>query len=293
LPAREILRAMRPHQWVKNLVIFAALIFSERLDDPSPLLHAALAFLVFCMLSSTVYLFNDIRDRENDARHPVKRLRPLASGRLSVGAASMAAGALLVVAVILAWLLGPGFFRVAVAYLLLNLLYSLRLRRVVILDILCIASGFVLRAIAGAEVLQDIGLPVAISPWLLMCTFLLSLFLGLGKRYHEVSVVSDAHRASLRGYSPRFVERLLVMTASATLISYCLYTIWPDTVRHFGTHRLLYTTPFVFYGLARYLFLVTEEHEGGDPSETLVKEPSIMSTVGLWFLAVAWILYLG
>ncbi len=286
-----LLRSMRIHQWIKNLVVFAALIFAELMGETDLLLRTGVGFAIFCLLSSAVYLLNDLKDRESDAQHPTKRLRPLVAGEISPKTVSLAAAGFLIVGLTGAWWLGRGFFSVAVAYLLLNLVYALSFRNVVILDLITIAVGFVMRAIAGAELLRDAGHPVAISPWLLMCTFLLSLFLGLGKRYHELHVAGGGHRVTLHGYTEAFLSRLLTMTAAATLLSYGLYTIWPDTVERFGTTRLLYTIPFVFYGLSRYLYLVTEEAEGGDPSETLVSRRSIVLTVALWFAAVMVILY--
>lgn len=288
---RAILRSMRMHQWVKNLVLFAALIFSRNLGETDLLLRTLAGFIAFCLLSSSVYLINDVKDRESDRLHPVKRYRPIASGRLSVSTAFLAVAVLLTISAAIALWLGSGFSRTALAYLGLNVLYSFSFRNLVVLDVSCIAVGFVLRAIAGAEILHDAGTPVEISPWLLMCTFLLSLFLGFGKRYHEISSAGAEHRQALNGYTVPFLGKLLTITAAATLLSYSLYTIWPDTVQHFGTTRLLYTIPFVFYGLSRYLYLVTEEAEGGDPSETLVTRRSIVLTVGLWFASVAFILY--
>jgi 4-hydroxybenzoate polyprenyltransferase len=286
-----LLRSMRPHQWIKNLVIFAALIFAELMGETDLLLRTAVGFVIFCLLSSTVYLLNDLKDRESDAQHPTKRLRPLVAGEIAPRTVVTASVVFLIVGLFGAWWVGRNFFSVAVAYLLLNLVYALSFRNIVILDLITIAVGFVMRAIAGAELLRDAGHPVAISPWLLMCTFLLSLFLGLGKRYHELHVAGGGHRVTLHGYTEAFLSRLLTMTAAATLLSYGLYTIWPETVERFGTTRLLYTVPFVFYGLSRYLYLVTEEAEGGDPSETLVSRRSIVLTVALWFAAVMWILY--
>jgi 4-hydroxybenzoate polyprenyltransferase len=287
----KIVRTMRPHQWIKNLVIFAALIFAELLRQTDLLLRTGVGFVAFCLLAASVYIFNDLKDRKTDVRHPTKRLRPIASGSLTPQAAGLALAVLLTLGLAIAWLVGRNFFTVAAIYLLLNLLYGLSFRNIVILDLITIAVGFVLRAIAGAELLRDAGHPVAISPWLLMCTFLLSLFLGLGKRYHELHFSDGEHRGTLHGYTEAFVGRLLTMTAAATLLSYGLYTIWPDTVARFKTTHLLYTVPFVFYGLSRYLYLVTEEAEGGDPSETLVSRRSVVVTVVLWFAAVIWILY--
>lgn len=281
---------MRPRQWTKNLVVFAALIFSRQFDQPRLVIFSLLGFAVFCALSAAVYLLNDLHDREKDRLHPVKRLRPIASGELG---ASRAWGAFVVLSVgalgVAAWV-GPRFFGVAIAFVALNTVYSFLLRSRVLLDVMAIASGFVLRALAGAELLHAVGTPVQISPWLLICTFFLSLFLALGKRRHELGAVDADHRRSLERYSIGLVDRLTSVTIAVTILSYSLYTIWPETVEKFGTDKLLYTIPFVFYGLGRYLYLVTEEDGGGDPSETLLTDPAILVTVVLWISSVVWIL---
>jgi 4-hydroxybenzoate polyprenyltransferase len=283
---------MRPRQWTKNLLVFAALVFALRLEDRELVLRTAAGFVTFCLLSGFVYLLNDLKDRAKDAVHPIKRLRPIASGRLSPAEARFAALVVLTVGIGGATLLGRHFLITACAYLALNLLYSFVLRDHVLLDVMAIALGFVLRAIAGAAILEDAGDPVPISPWLLMCTFFLSLFLGLGKRRAELTAVDPEHRRTLRSYSVPFVDRLTGITIAVTILSYSIYTIWPDTVAHFGTSSLIYTIPFVFYGLGRYLFLVVEEEKGADPSEMLLTDRSILITVLLWFVTVVWILYL-
>lgn len=292
-PAILVLKTMRPRQWTKNLVVFAALIFSLQLTQVALLTRTFLGFLVFCGASGVVYMLNDLKDRERDAVHPQKRQRPIASGRLSPGTAWAALVVVACVAGLAAWRLGLPFLQVVMAYLALNVLYSFVLRDMVILDVMAIAAGFVLRAIAGAQVLAAAGHPVEISEWLLMCTFFLSLFLGLGKRRHELMAVDTAHRASLKGYSVQLVDRLTAITVAVTILSYSIYTIWPDTVEHFGTVHLIYTIPFVFYGLSRYLYLVVEEDKGGDPSEMLLTDRSILLTVLLWFICVGWILYVA
>lgn len=286
-----ILKTLRPHQWTKNLLLFAALIFSLNFNDEDLLLRTVAAFGVFCLLSGGVYLLNDLKDREKDRLHPVKRNRPIASGRLPI---RMALGAMVVILAAgfgAAFTLGPHFFGVAAAYFGLNLAYSFALRSRMLLDVMAIAGGFVLRAIAGAEVLVDAGADVQISPWLLMCTFFLSLVLALGKRRHELGAADDGHRRSLRGYSVSFVDRLTTIAIGVTLLSYSIYSIWPDTVENFGTENLVFTIPFVFYGLARYLYLVTERDGGADPSEMLITDRGILGTVVLWSLTVLLILY--
>lgn len=287
----EVLRSMRPRQWTKNLVVFAALIFSLNLGETDLLLRTTIGFLVFCALSGFVYVLNDLKDREKDRVHPKKRLRPIASGRLSVRDSVIALVVLLAGGFSVAAWLGTGFLATSVAFVLLNTLYSFVLRSKVLLDVIAISTGFVLRALAGAEVLIGAGTDVRISPWLLLCTFFLSLFLGLGKRRHELKSVSHEHRRVLRAYSVELVDRLTTVTVSITVLCYSIYTIWPETVENFGTERLVFTVPFVFYGLGRYLFLVTRRDKGGDPSEMLLTDRSIASTVVLWVLVVVWIVY--
>ncbi len=291
MPLIAILQSMRPRQWTKNLVLFAAVIFSLHLFDRELVLRAVAGFATFCVLSGVVYMLNDLKDREQDALHPRKKNRPIASGALSPPVAWGALVVLFSVGLFAASRLGTNFLIVSVAYVTLNILYSFVLRNMVILDVMGISTGFVLRAIAGGEAISTPESRVDISAWLLMCTFFLSLFLGLGKRRHELMAVGSSHRASLRNYSIQLVDRLTAITVAVTIMSYSIYTIWPDTVAHFGTENLIYTIPFVFFGLSRYIYLVVEEDKGGDPSEMLLSDRSILATVVLWILCVAWILY--
>ncbi len=286
-----ILKTLRPHQWTKNLVVLAALVFSLNFDDAALARVAFEAVGVFCLLSGAVYLLNDLKDREKDRLHPIKRKRPIASGALPVPIALVAFLVILAGGLAAAALLGPRFLAVSAAYLALNLAYSFVLRSMMLLDVMAIAAGFVLRALAGTEVLVDAGADVRISPWLLMCAFFLSLVLALGKRRHELGAAEDGHRKSLRGYSVALVDRLTTLAVGVTLVSYSIYSIWPETVEKFGTENLIYTIPFVFYGLARYLYLVTERDGGGDPSEMLITDRGILGTVVLWFLVIVAILY--
>lgn len=286
-----LLRTLRPHQWTKNLVVLAALVFSLNFRDPRLLVVALEAVGVFCLLSGAVYLLNDLKDRDKDRLHPVKKNRPIASGALPPTVAVVALAVILGAGFAAAALLGPHFLAVSVAYFVLNLFYSFAFRSKMLLDVMAIAGGFVLRALAGTEVLLDAGADVEFSPWLLMCTFFLSLVLALGKRRHELGAAGEAHRGSLRGYSVQLVDRLTTVAVGVTLVSYSIYCIWPDTVEKFGTEYLIYTIPFVFYGLGRYLYLVMERDGGADPSEMLITDRGILATVVLWFGAVVLILY--
>jgi len=288
-------RACRPSQWTKNLVVFAAIFFTKKLSDPVGLMTAGVAFILFSFLSSAVYIVNDILDREEDRRHPEKKNRPIASGALSVPAAAIGAVVLAAVALALGFRLAVPFGLTLLTYFTLNLLYSLRLKEVVGLDVLLIATGFVLRAIGGVEALVGRVDDVLLSPWLLVCTLFLSLFLGLCKRRCELATLGESaasHRPVLDQYSLPLVDSLIAMVSSATLISYSIYTIWPETVRKFGTDRLVYTVPFVVYGLFRYLYLVYRKNIGGNPSEVLYKDRPILATLVVWVAAMFVLIFL-
>jgi 4-hydroxybenzoate polyprenyltransferase len=285
----SLLTSLRPRQWTKNLIIFAGLLFGQRLTDPVSVARAAAAFAVFCVLSGVVYLVNDVVDREADRQHPVKAKRPIASGELSPAAALTAAGVLGAVGLGSAYALGTGFGHVALAYLGLLALYSGPLKHIVIVDALTIAVGFVLRAVAGAVVIH-----VPISHWLLVLTVQLALFLALAKRRHElVELAGQAtnHRASLGEYTPDLLDQLLAIVAASTLIAYAIYTISPETVAKFGTDWLGLTLPFPIYGIFRYLYLVLRRADGGNPSETLLTDRPLLGCVALWGLAVIVIIY--
>ncbi|MGD8238248.1 MAG: decaprenyl-phosphate phosphoribosyltransferase [Armatimonadota bacterium] len=284
-----LLRTMRPGQWIKNLVVFAGVIFARQLDDPPSVGIAVAAFCVFCGLSSAVYIVNDLADAEHDSRHPLKRHRPLASGTLRRGNAAAAAIVLGVVGLGAAFWLGWAFGLVALSYAIVSLAYSLSLQRVVILDAFCVASGFVLRALGGAVVIE-----VAISEWLLVCTILLALFLALSKRRHELVLLREeapAHRDILAHYTPRLLDQMIAVVTSSTVMGYCLYTMWPDTVEKFGTTRLIYTIPFVLFGVFRYLYLVHRRDAGGRPERVLLTDPPLLIDVVCWIVAVLVILY--
>jgi 4-hydroxybenzoate polyprenyltransferase len=284
-----LLEAMRPRQWTKNVFVFAGLIFSGRLFDRAAVLRELAAFAMFCAAASAVYLANDAADREHDARHPEKRGRPVASGRLSgpfaiaasvvLGAAALAASAVL----------SRELLWIVVGYLALSVAYSLRLKRVFLLDVMIVAFGFVLRAAAGAA-----AIAVEISPWLLCCSFLLALFLALAKRRAELSLLGEtaiAHRAALSKYSVALVDRWLTALTGATIVSYALYTQSPRTVEHFGTTNLLYTLPFVVYALFRYQHLATRDDAAGDPGALLVHDRGLLVALFGWALTAGIVIY--
>ncbi len=282
----DYVRLLRPKQWLKNFFVFAALVFSRSACDPVLLGRTAAAFAAFCALSSGVYVLNDIYDRERDRLHPVKRNRPIASGRVPVGAAGTYAALLLAAGVTGGFLVNAELGLVALAYALLMAGYSLRLKELVLLDVFTIAAGFLLRVVAGVA-----AIGVSLSPWLFLCTLFLSLFLALGKRRHELFLLSEGageHRPVLDGYSRAFIDQMISIATSATIISYSLYTFLAPTSR-----LLMVTIPFVLYGLFRYLYVIYRTGGGGAPEDVLVGDRPLQAAVLLWIVTCILILYLG
>lgn len=264
-------------------------MFGGRLLDADAIGRAAGAFGIFCALSSAVYLFNDIADRDADRLHPLKRSRPLASGALSIGAALVAAVVLVAASLTGAVLISGAFAIVACGYAVLLIAYSAFLKHLVIIDVLTISGGFVLRAIAGA-----VAVDVPIGHWLLVCTTLLALFLALSKRRHELVLLGDgatAHRRILEEYSPYLLDQMIAVVTASTLIAYTLYATSSETAQRLGTNRLGLTVPFVLYGIFRYLYLVHQKRAGGSPAAMLLTDRPLLACVALWGLGVALILY--
>jgi 4-hydroxybenzoate polyprenyltransferase len=289
-----LIGALRPRQWTKNLLLFVGVLFSRHLGDPAMTGRAAAGFLAFCLLSSAGYILNDLRDVESDRQHPHKRRRPIPSGRLPAAVAVGALVPLFAGAGALAVWLGSGFLWIAAFYLVLNLGYTLVFKRKVLLDVFSISIGFVLRAIAGVELLRPIAPDTELSPWLLVCTFFGALFLGLAKRRRELSNAgpqASLQRAVLDRYTVEMLDGMLSVSAAASMIAYALYTIWPGTVAKFGTEELLYTVPFVAYGIFRYLYLVRATEKGEDPAFVLFSDGPLAACVGLYLVAVVAILY--
>ncbi len=289
-----LLEGLRPKQWTKNLLLFAGVLFSQNMNRPDLVLRAAGGFLAFSLLAGCTYLINDLRDVESDRLHPRKRLRPIASGRLPVAVARVAVVPILAIVAALSVWLGTGFMIVAGIYLGLNVAYSAGLKSQVLIDVFVIALGFVLRAIAGVEVLLPVAPDTAISPWLLVCTFFGALFLGLAKRRRELQNAGDdasRQRRVLEHYTPEFVDGLLLVSAAATVMGYALYTIWPSTVQKFGSEALLYTLPFVTYGVFRYLYLLRVSEVSEDPSQVLLTDRPMAGCVLLYLGVVVMILY--
>ena len=287
--ALNLFMSLRPGQWAKNLLVFAGLLFGRRLFEPVAAGRAGAAFAIFCLLSGVVYLINDVADRASDRQHPLKARRPIASGALPAGTALAAAFVLGGVGLAGAFALGMSFFAVAVGYLALLALYSGPLKHIVIIDVLTIAVGFVLRAVAGA-----VAVDVEISHWLLVCTILLALFISLAKRRHELVLLADgavSHRPILGEYSPYLLDQMIAVVTPATLITYVFYTISPETELKFGTHWLGLTVPFPLYGILRYLYLVHQREGGGSPADLLITDRPLLICVTLWALSVALIIY--
>ena len=280
--------SLRPRQWVKNLFLFAGLVFGQKLFTPA-VWTAGAAFLIFCGLSGAVYLLNDVADRGRDRLHPDKRHRPVAAGHLSVPAAVTAAIVLIVAGLAVSVWLSRGFALAALSYVALLTAYSAWLKHLVIVDVLVVAIGFVLRAVAGALAVQ-----VAISGWLLICTFLIALFLALGKRRHEVLSLEGAapqHRAILAEYSAALLDQMIAVVTASTVTAYALYTMSPETVAKFHTALLPATLPFVLYGIFRYLYLLYQRHLGGNPSDAVLRDRALLLNTLLWMGSVLLIIY--
>lgn len=286
---RGLARSMRPHQWAKNLFVLAPLVFGQELDERASIARALLAFAAFCAASSGVYLVNDVRDREEDRRHPLKRRRPIAAGVVPVALAVAAAVGLFAVAAVCGAALGWGVLGVLAAYTLLNLLYSAGLKHVVILDVMILALGFVLRVIAGG-----LAIEVEVSSWLLLCTIFLALFLAFSKRRHEIVLLAEeaaGQRRVLDHYSPAFLDQMINVVTASSVVSYALYAISPETAARFHSRWLVYTVPLVLFGIFRYLYLVYQKPEERNPTEAILKDPPFLINMALWAAAVVWIVY--
>jgi len=286
-----ILESLRPKQWIKNFFIFAALIFSQNLHNFYFLFKVVLAFAVFCVLAGSQYILNDVADLEQDKSHPQKKNRPIASGRLDPDFARGMAYKLVAGALVLALILGYNFCITAAAYFLLTLTYSLKLKNIVILDVMAIAIGFVLRVVAGAVVIN-----VEISSWILICTVLLALFLALNKRRHELVLLEEnagEHRRILKEYSPYLLDQMIAVVTASTLMAYSLYTMSAETIAKFQTPYLNLTIPFVLYGIFRYLYLVHKKEEGGNPTTVMLTDTPLIINAVLWLMFFEIIIYLS
>ena len=279
-------RLLRVKQWIKNLFVFAPIVFAQKLVDGRCFIKVILAAILFCMVSSCVYILNDIVDIKKDMLHPKKKLRPIASGEISKKKAMMIVSVLFPITIISGLYLDMGFGMVMIFYFLNNYLYSHYLKSKVIIDVLSIAIGFVLRVIAGAEVIN-----VYISPWILMCTLFLALFLGLCKRRSEITTLgneAELTRENLGEYSISLIDNMASIVISMTLTAYSVYTFFSQS----DTYTMLLTVPIVIYGIFRYQYLVFRKNEGGSPEDTLLKDKPLILTIGLWGLVILFAIYL-
>lgn len=286
---KPLLISMRPYQWVKNVLVFAALFFSLSFLKIPAIVASLLAFVSFCLVSSSIYLLNDIRDREGDRQHPTKRFRPIAAGTLPVKVAAMAFVLLLAGGLLVAFAVNWSLLAIVGAYVLMNIGYSLGLKRLVLLDVMIVALGFLLRAVAGA-----FAIGVAVSPWLFICTLLLALLLSFGKRRSELALLQAEainHRKSLANYNLPFLDGLMFVSAGAAIVTYSLYTMAEDVVRRFETNWLIATTPIAIYGIFRYLYLVYMKQDGGDPTKMMIRDKALIASGLVWVMTVVFILY--
>jgi len=287
---KNVLRTMRPRQWPKNAFLFAALVFDRQLLSPVPLLRAMSGFVLLCLASGLVYIINDLVDLPHDRQHPVKRKRPIASGKLSVRAARAAAAVLAALTLAGSLALDLRFALIVAVYVVSNLLYSFWLKHIPIIDVFVVASGFVLRVAAGVVLLTV----ERFSPWLYVCTTLLALYLGFGKRRAEMVLLANganAHRKVLDGYTIPLLDSLIIIVSGTTIVAYSLYTFSAPNLP--GNHLMMLTIPFVIYGIFRYLLLIHVQDAGGAPEEMILTDRPLLSTFLLWGLSVVAILYLG
>ncbi|KAA3629565.1 MAG: decaprenyl-phosphate phosphoribosyltransferase [Proteobacteria bacterium] len=286
---RDLLLTLRPHQWVKNGFVLMGLLFGHAWNDPTSVRHILGAFAAFCLVSSAVYVFNDLIDRDRDRRHPEKRNRPIAAGRIAMPTA-LGLGCLVgLTGLALAAWAGTGVLIIVVSYMVMNAVYSVRLKHVVILDVFIISAGFMLRILAGT---WGVGIPP--SHWLLFCGMMVTLFLGFAKRRAEMGAVGEGdqayHRAVLAQYTPLLLDTFIAVTAMGVIISYSLYTMSPETITVHGTDNLIFTVPFIVYGLFRYVFLLHASGSGGDPSRDLFRDLHLLGAVIGWLGVTLWML---
>lgn len=286
---KAVILLLRVPDWIKNTFLFTPIIFSKHLFQIGPLIKISIASILFSLISSTGYIINDIIDLNKDRNHPIKQNRPIASGKISVENALQIGIALTIFSISVSFWLNRKFGLILVIYLILEIIYSFFLKHKVILDIFGIGSGFILRVLAGAVVIE-----VEISKWLLICTGLIALFLGFSKRRYELILLGDEaykHREVLTEYSPYFLDQMISVVTASTLIAYTLYTLSPETINKFGTDNLIFTIPFVLYGIFRYLYLIHQKAEGGNPTKLLLTDIPLLINLALWGLTAIVIIY--
>jgi 4-hydroxybenzoate polyprenyltransferase len=286
---KALIISMRPRQWTKNLLLFAGIIFSENLRNAEMMRNAFLGFASFCFLAGAIYIFNDLHDIQEDLQHPRKRLRPIASGAVRPSIALVWGIVAAIAGLLLAFTITRTFAIAALIYFVLLGLYSFALKHVVIVDIMVIALGFVIRAIAGVEAIRLPNVEVPLTPWFIACALFLALFLAISKRRHELVLLNERasnHRAVLEEYSPAFLDQMVAIATSATVISYALWT-----TAGFHKHNMVYTLPFVLYGVFRYLYIVYQKQEGGSPESELLRDVPLLVNIALWLVTVLVVLY--
>jgi len=287
---KYVLLSMRPDQWIKNFLVFAALLFSKNLLSLSKNIEAIIGFTIFCMITGCAYMINDLVDLEKDKLHSVKSRRPLASGKLKKDTAIKIVVLVCLASLFSAFYMNILFGIIILAYFLLNIGYSIYLKNIVIIDVVSIAAGFVLRVLGGAVIIS-----VVASQWLILCTILLSLFLGFSKRRHELVLLEDSatsHRKVLEHYSPYLLDQMIAVVTASTLICYALYTMSKDTIEKLGTSKLIYTIPFVLYGIFRYLYLVHQKEDGGSPTEIMFTDKPMIINICLWIISSIIFIYI-
>lgn len=285
----NLLIAMRPKQWSKNVIVFAGLFFAEDIFDPQKIKSAVFAFIFFCLVSSAGYLLNDILDRKKDALHPRKKHRPIAAGKITPLTAGIAAAILFSTSIIFCFTISSILGVILLIYFLQTAAYSLILKKIIIIDVILIAAGFMFRAISGVLVIEE-----PISSWLIICTIFLSLFLALNKRYAEISTMGEnasTVRKTLSQYSPRYLEQMINIVSAACLMSYALYTLDSETIVKFETKNLIFTLPFVIYGIFRYLFLVQFKNLGESPENIIFDDKPLLINIFIYAIVVIVIIY--
>ncbi|MBU0708520.1 decaprenyl-phosphate phosphoribosyltransferase [Patescibacteria group bacterium] len=286
---KNLLTSMRPKQWIKNVFVFAPVIFGLKLYNADILARAMATFFLFTCTAAGVYLINDVIDLEKDKQHPLKKNRPIASGKLKIRTAIISALVLYFIALFLSLLLDPIISLILIAYASINLLYSKLLKQMVIVDAMCFALFFMLRLVSGGVAAQ-----VALSHWIIICTALLALLIAFGKRYHELDLLNQrarAHRTVLERYTPLFLEQMMAVITAALVISYTLYTVDTNTLSFFGSKNIIFTVPFVYYGVFRYLYNIYHLKRGGDPTEILLTDEKLQIDIFLWALLTIVIIY--
>ncbi|MEO0097817.1 MAG: decaprenyl-phosphate phosphoribosyltransferase [candidate division WOR-3 bacterium] len=281
--------SLRPHQWLKNILIFAGLVFAQKLFDISLFLKTVSAFFLFSFASGSLYILNDIKDYERDRLHPEKKKRPIANGLIKKEIAFILALLLLFFSLIFSYLLSSSFFFVLIFYIILSIFYTLYLKDIVILDVIIVALGFLLRAWAGTVLIN-----VSLSEWLFICTILLALFLALTKRKTEIEMLNEkaiSHRKVLKDYSHNFIDQMISVATASSLIAYSIYTVAPETINKFKTKNLVFTLPFVIYGIFRYLYLVYHRQFSENPDKAFIKDIPLLINIILWFICVTLIIY--